>query len=118
MKDILRKLEGAPGVRAVEVMTLDGVVVAALPEGDEAERIAAFVSAVLCSIESDAETLGFESLRRLTLWAGKGRIVIVPMGQFALVIVANPDTDLTYALMEVPGLARSLMRRSRIEVES
>ena len=85
---------------------------------EEAERIAAFVSAVLCSIESDAETLGFDSLRRLTLWAGKGRIVIVPMGQFALVIAADSDTDLTYALMEVPGLARSLMRRSKIEIDS
>ena len=33
-------------------------------------------------------------------------------------VPVDSDTVLTFALMEVPGLARSLMRRSKIEIES
>ena len=118
MKETLQRLEGCPGVRSAVVMTLDGVVIASLPDSKENERVAAFVSTVLLSIEKDAETLGFASLKRLTLWAGRGRIIVVPMGNMVLVVVADRDTDLSYALMEVAGLARGLVRRSKFTLEA
>jgi predicted regulator of Ras-like GTPase activity (Roadblock/LC7/MglB family) len=114
MKQMLQRLEGCPGVKGSVVMTLDGVVVAASPEAEDFERVAAFVSTVLLSIERDAENLGFSSLKRLTLWAGRGRVIVVPMVNMVLVVVADRSTDLSYALMEVAGLTKGLTRRSKI----
>ncbi len=116
MRDILKKLDGAPGVLGALVMTNDGVLVAAVPEADSHDRIAAFSSMLLNSIEKDSETLGFLPIKRITFWAQKGRLIIVPMGDFALVVIADRDSDLGFALMEVAGLARSLLKRSKIEV--
>ena len=55
-------------------------------------------------------------IKRITLWALKGRLIVVPMGDFALVVMADRDSDLGFALMEVAGLARGLLKRSRIDV--
>ncbi len=118
MKDILQRLEGCPGVRGALVMTLDGVIAAAIPESPENEKVAAFVSTVLLSMEKDAEALGFSSFKRLTLWAARGRIIVVPVEKMVLVVLADSSTDLSYALMEVAGLAKGLMTRGRITATS
>ncbi len=36
---------------------------------------------------------------------------------FALVVIADRETDLAHASMEIEGLAQQLLRRSRIEVD-
>jgi predicted regulator of Ras-like GTPase activity (Roadblock/LC7/MglB family) len=116
MKDILRHLDGVPGVRGALVMTLDGVVVASLPEHGDHERVAAFLSAVLVGVEKSAETLGLTPLQRLTLVTSNGRLLLAPVGQLALAVIADAKTDLTFALNEVAGLTRRLLRQSKIEV--
>jgi predicted regulator of Ras-like GTPase activity (Roadblock/LC7/MglB family) len=116
MKEILQKLEGAPGVRGALMMTHDGVVVAGTLEGGEHARVAAFLSAVLANIEKSAETLGLLPLQRLTLSTAHGRLLLMPVGDLALAVIADGRTDLTPALTEVAGLTRRLLRQTRIDV--
>lgn len=116
MKETLQRLEGCPGVLGAVVMTLDGVLVTDVGDLECTERIAAFVSTMLLSMERDAETLGFVPLKRMTLWAARGRLVIVPMREVALVVIADRETDLAYASMEIEGLAQRLLRMTRFEV--
>ena len=116
MKEILQKLEGAPGVRGALMMTHDGVVVAGALDGGEHARVAAFLSAVMVSIEKSAETLGLVPMQRLTLNTGHGRLLLMPVGDLALAVIADSRTDLTPALTEVAGLTRRLLRQTRIDV--
>ena len=116
MKEILAKFDGVPGVRAALLMTLDGVVVAAAPAGAEQERTAAFLSAVLAGIEKSAETLGLVPFQRLTLTAEQGRLLLVPVGELALVVLADGASDLAPALAEVAGLTRRLLRQSKLDM--
>lgn len=118
MKEIVQRLEGAPGVLGALVMTLDGVVVASVPEGVDHERTAAFLSAVLLAAEKSSEQLGLVPLQRLTLAAARGRLLLVPVGDLALAVLADGTTDLGPVLTEVAGLTRRLLRQSRIEVKS
>ncbi len=116
MKEILQRLEGVPGVVGALVMTLDGVVIASVPQGVDLDRTAAFLSAVLLSVEKSAEQLGLVPLQRLTLAATRGRLLLVPVGELALAVVADGTTDLGPALNEVAGLTRRLLRQSKINV--
>ncbi len=118
MKEILQRLEGVPGVLGALVMTLDGVVVASVPPGVDHDRTAAFLSAVLLSIEKSAEQLGLVPLQRLTLTATRGRLLLVPVGELALAVVADSTSDLGPAMNEVAGLTRRLLRQSKIDVGS
>ena len=117
MKEILERLDGCPGVHTALVMTPDGILIASLDDAQRAEKISAYVSAALLSMERDAEELELQPFRRLTLWAAKGRIIVLPLEQFAMVVVADRETDLGFTLMELTGLARSLIRRSRFNVD-
>jgi predicted regulator of Ras-like GTPase activity (Roadblock/LC7/MglB family) len=118
MKELLTKLEGAPGVQGALVMTLDGVIVASVPADVDHARTAAFLSAVLLSVEKSAEQLGLVPLQRMTLAAGRGRLLLVPVGELALAVLADGTTDLAPTLAEVAGLARRVLRQSKIEVTS
>ena len=118
MKEIVQRLEGVPGVQGALVMTLDGVVVASVPDGIDHAPTAAFLSAVLLSVEKSAEQLGLVPLQRLTLAATRGRLLLVPVGEFALAVIADGTSDLGPALTEVAGMTRHLLKQSRIEVES
>jgi len=117
VKELLERLRGSPGIDEALIMTLDGILVTSLNESDRNERIAAFVSASLLAMEKDAEELGLTPFRRLTLWEAKGRLIVLPLADFALVVVADRDTDLSFALMETAGLAKGLVRQSKIDVE-
>jgi predicted regulator of Ras-like GTPase activity (Roadblock/LC7/MglB family) len=117
MKEILQRLEGSPGINGALVMTLDGIVVASLKDEAQAERISAFVSAALLSMEREAEELDLAPFKRLTLWAAEGRVIVVPLEELALVVIADRVTDLGYTLMEIAGLAQGVLRRSKIDVE-
>jgi predicted regulator of Ras-like GTPase activity (Roadblock/LC7/MglB family) len=116
MKDLLKHLESVPGVRGAVVMTLDGVVVASLPDGVDQARVAAFLSAVLVSIEKNAETLGLAPLQCLTLGASRGQLLLVPVGELALAVLADGTADVSATLAEVAGLTRRLLRQSKIDV--
>lgn len=118
MKDILKRLEGVSGVQGALVMTLDGVIVASVPDRVDHTRTAAFLSAVLLGVEKSAEQLGLVPLQRLTLVAARGRLLLMPIGELALAVLADGTSDLTPALNEVAGLTRRLLRQSRIEVKS
>jgi predicted regulator of Ras-like GTPase activity (Roadblock/LC7/MglB family) len=96
-------------------MTLDGIVVAALGQETRCERVAAHVSVALLSMESHAEDQMLVPLRRLTLWLAKGRLIVLPLGEFALVVIADRTTDLGITLMEAAGLAKGLLMKSKIE---
>ncbi len=116
MKAILKRLEGAEGVRGAWLMTLDGVIVASLPDGVDHARTAAFLSAVLVSVHKSAEQLGLAPLRRLTLAAERGRLLLVPVGELAIAVLADQTTDLTPALDDVTGFTRRLLRESKVNV--
>jgi predicted regulator of Ras-like GTPase activity (Roadblock/LC7/MglB family) len=116
MKEIVHKLDGVPGVHSALLMTVDGVIVASVPEGLEQARVAAFVSAVMVSIEKGAETLGLQPLQRVTLTTARGRLLLMPVGELALVVIADQKTDLNPALTEVTGLTRRVLRQSRMDV--
>lgn len=116
MKEILLRLDGCPGVDGALVMTQDGILVASLGDTPRCERIAAYVSAAMLSMEQHANDQNLVPLRRLTLWLAKGRLIVLPLGEFALVVVADRQTDLGMTLMEVAGLAKGLLVKSRIEI--
>src|SRR5262245_18920691 len=116
MKDIIHKLDGAPGVRGALVMTLDGVVIASIPEEADHAPVAAFLSAVLVSIEKSAELLGLVPLLRLTLSTALGRLLLLPVGDLALAVIADGQTDLSGVLNQVTALTRRLLRQSKIDV--
>jgi predicted regulator of Ras-like GTPase activity (Roadblock/LC7/MglB family) len=116
MKDILHKLDGTPGVRGALVMTLDGVIVASIPEGSDHAPVAAFLSAVLVSIEKSAELLGLVPLQRLTLATARGRLLLLPVGDLALAVIADGQTDLSSVLGQVTAMTRRLLRQSKIDV--
>ena len=116
MKDILHKLDGAPGVRGALVMTLDGVIVASIPDGSDHAPVAAFLSAVLVSIEKSAELLGLVPLQRMTLATACGRLLLLPVGDLALAVIADGQTDLSAVLAQVTALTRRLLRQSKIDV--
>ena len=116
MKDILQKLEGVPGVRGALVMTLDGVIIASIPDEADHAAVAAFLSAVLVSIEKSAEMLGLVPLLRLTLSTARGRLLLLPVGDLALAVIADGQTDLSGVLNQVTALTRRLLRQSKIDV--
>ena len=116
MKDIIHKLDGAPGVRGALVMTLDGVVITSIPEEADHAPVAAFLSAVLVSIEKSAEMLGLVPLLRLTLSTARGRLLLLPVGDLALAVIADGQTDLSGVLNQVTALTRRLLRQSKIDV--
>jgi predicted regulator of Ras-like GTPase activity (Roadblock/LC7/MglB family) len=116
MKDILHKLDGAPGVRGALVMTLDGVIVASIPEGSDHAPVAAFLSAVLVSIEKSAEMLGLVPLQRLTLATARGRLLLLPVGDLALAVIADGQTEMSSVLSQVTAMTRRLLRQSKIDV--
>ena len=113
MKEVLQRLDGIPGVQGALLMTLDGVIVASVPDHVDHERTAAFLSAVLLAVEKSAEQLGLVPLQRLTLAAAHGRLLLMPVGELALAVLADGTTDLSAALNEVAGLTRRLLRQSK-----
>ena len=118
MKEALRRLEGVPGVEGALLMTLDGVIVASIPEHVDHERTAAFLSAVLLAVEKSAEQLGLVPLQRLTLAAARGRLLLMPVGDLALVVLADGTTDLSGALNEVAGLTRRMLRQGKLALKA
>ncbi len=116
MKEVLQKLDGAPGVHSALVMSSDGVVVASVPNHHDQARVAAFLSAVLVSVEKSTEKLGLVPLQRLTLTTARGRLVLMPIGELALAVIADAETDLTPVLTEVAGLTRRVLRQTRLDV--
>ena len=119
MREVLQMLEGAPGILGALVLTSDGVLVASVPERDAElhERIAAFVSMLMVSMEKDAAELGLKPVRRITFWAAKGRILILPAESFSLVMLADRETDLGTAFGEIGGVMRALLKSSRIHID-
>ncbi len=117
MKDILRRLEGVTGVQGALVMGQDGVIVASVPDHADHARTAALLSAVLLAVEKNAEQLGLVPLQRLTLATARGRLLLMPVGELVLAVLADGTSDLGPALHEVAGLTRRLLRQSRIEVK-
>jgi predicted regulator of Ras-like GTPase activity (Roadblock/LC7/MglB family) len=116
MKEILARLTDVPGVQGALVMGQDGVVVASVPDHVDHSRTAALLSAVLLSVEKNAEQLGLAPLQRLTLATARGRLLLMPVGELVLAVMADGSSDLGAALQEVAGLTRRLLRQSRIEV--
>ena|SRR6185295_15927565 len=116
MKDILQKLDGIPGVRGALVMTLDGVIVSSIPDGSDHAAVAAFLSAVLVSIEKSAEQLGLVPLQRLTLATARGRLLLMPVGDLALAVIADGQTDLSAVLAQVTAMTRRLLRQSKMDL--
>ncbi|MEW6745366.1 MAG: roadblock/LC7 domain-containing protein [Planctomycetota bacterium] len=116
MKEILTRLEGAPGIRAALAMTRDGVVIASLQDDSLAAKTAALISLVLVTTGKEAQSLGLTPSERLTLWADDGRLIVVPLGDFVLVVTADTETELGQLLMEVSTVPCSLARSSRIDV--
>ena len=117
MKDILKRLEGSAGVMGALVMTLDGVVVATLDGTPYPDETAAYISTIFLAIEEDSDALEFTPVKRITMWATDGRLIVLPYDDFALVVVADQNTDLSYSLLEVAGTARGIMKRSKIQLD-
>jgi predicted regulator of Ras-like GTPase activity (Roadblock/LC7/MglB family) len=116
MKDILQKLDGIPGVRGALVMTLDGVIIASIPDEADHAAVAAFLSAVLVSIEKSAEQLGLIPLQRMTLTTSNGRLLLMPVGELALAVIADSQTDLSAVLAQVTAMTRRLLRQSKMDM--
>jgi predicted regulator of Ras-like GTPase activity (Roadblock/LC7/MglB family) len=116
MKDILQKLDGIPGVRGALVMTLDGVIIASIPDEADHAAVAAFLSAVLVSIEKSAEQLGLIPLQRMTLTTSNGRLLLMPVGEHALAVIADSQTDLSAVLAQVTAMTRRLLRQSKMDM--
>ncbi|MFO0982761.1 MAG: roadblock/LC7 domain-containing protein [Planctomycetota bacterium] len=117
MRDILKRLEGAVGVLGSLVMTRDGVLASScVVDAATADRVAAFASTVLRSVERKLPHLGAGRVRRITMLGRRGRLLFVPIDECVLVIIADKDTDLEFTLMEIAGLANRLEKRGRINV--
>lgn len=116
MKEALKLLASIPGVVGGLVMTYDGILVAEMDGTPHGEETAAYLSTVFLGLGSDPETLGLTPLTRLTIWAAKGRLVVIPFEDFALAVVADAVTDIGTSLLEVASVARKLLRQSKIEV--
>jgi predicted regulator of Ras-like GTPase activity (Roadblock/LC7/MglB family) len=116
VRETLKQLGSIPGVVGGLVMTYDGILVAEVEGTAHAAETAAYLSTVFLGLGTDPDTLGLAPLTRLTVWAAKGRLVVIPFEDFALAVVADAVTDIGVSLLEVASVARKLLRQSKIRV--
>ncbi len=115
--DLNSLLEGCvkrtPGMEAVALVTMDGLIMASsLPSGSGEERVAAMSSALLSIASRITEELEKGEFQRALVAGSEGFIVLVPSGDnFLLTAVCSRDARLGMVLFEINKLAEFLSER-------
>jgi len=116
MHKVLDALQGRPGVTGALVATADGIVVASrLREGWDQDAAAALVSSLLRVARGMFRRADDGALRRFTLVATRGKIVVRDVGDAYLVVTVDRHIDLDRGLLDVEAAAATLGRLGRLK---
>ncbi|HEX3928944.1 MAG TPA: roadblock/LC7 domain-containing protein [Gemmatimonadales bacterium] len=111
LRSVLHAFAERPGVTGVVVVSDEGLVVeSALPDGRDAEAIAAIASTAIRGLSALGNAAGLGPMTHLAADTDAGALVLqrLPSGATLLVIVA-PDADLGTLLFDVRRHAPALV---------
>ena len=102
--------QGVPEVEAAAVISIDGLIIAsALPEGISEDRISAMSAAMLSLGQQINKEMGLGSLEQLYTRASNGYIVLLSIGQAAvLTTLVSLDAKLGVLFLELRKTADDL----------
>ena len=113
MVDRLRTMQAsAPDIEASAVVSVDGLIMAsALQQGAEEDRVSAMSAAMLSLGERIAQELGRGSLEQVYIKGDKGFIVLISVGQEAvLTALARQEGKLGLVFLEMRRAAEDLVK--------
>ena len=113
MVDRLRDLQaGTPDVEASAVVSVDGLIMASsLPAGVEEDRVSAMSAAMLSLGERIAGELGRVTLDQLYIRGDKGYVILMSVGQDAvLTVLAREQARLGLIMLDMRRAAADLER--------
>jgi predicted regulator of Ras-like GTPase activity (Roadblock/LC7/MglB family) len=113
MVDRLRDLHASsPDIEASAIVSVDGLIIAsALPAGSEDDRVSAMSAAMLSLGERIASELGRGSLQQVYVKGEKGYVVLVSVGEEAvLTVLAREQAKLGLMFLEMHRAAEDLTK--------
>lgn len=118
MRDVLKNLNTAAGVKGSLVVTPDGIVVASelSTELDE-DTTAALAGNVVTQTVRLLETGQYDEMDRMILTATRGKIVIEHLGNCHLVVVTNQFINLDVTLLEISSCAQRIRGLGTLSVK-
>lgn len=111
MENILERLKNyTPGVRAIALVSIDGLMITSiLPNEMEGEKIAAISAALLHQGESSSADAVLGNLEQVITKAKKGHIIITRVGtETILTIFTNEAAKLGLVLYDIECAIREL----------
>lgn len=117
MREVLKDLNTAPGVKGSLVVTPDGIVAASelSTELDE-DTTAALVGNVVTQTMRLLATGRYEDMDRMILTATRGKIVIENLSNCHLVVVTNQFINLDVTLLEISSAAKKIRELGTLAV--
>jgi uncharacterized protein len=113
MVDRLRDLHASSSdIEASAIVSVDGLIIAsALPAGSEEDRVSAMSAAMLSLGERIASELGRGSLQQVYVKGEKGYVVLVSVGEDAvLTVLAREQAKLGLMFLEMHRAAEDLTK--------
>lgn len=115
MHDVLKDLNGKPGVRGSAVVMSDGVVMAALLSRTcDPDSFTALLSALFNQVRKSLGSLALGDLRRMLVSSSRGRFSATNLGNAWLVAELELEIDPETVDLEIQSAASRLRRQLRV----
>lgn len=117
MREVLKKLNGNPGIKGSLVLTPDGIVVTSeLSSELDEDTTAALVGNVVTQTTRLLAIGRFQAMDRMILTATRGKIVVENCESCLLVVVTNQFINLDLTLLEIASAAKVIRKLVKIAV--
>jgi predicted regulator of Ras-like GTPase activity (Roadblock/LC7/MglB family) len=115
VRDVLRRLGDAIGVKGCLVVTHDGIVVASqLSKSLSEDLVAAMASSVIQRTRRALDRQGLGRFTRVTLVASHGKMVFMDTGPAFLVVVLDRNVELGPVGIEIESAAMRIRQQGEI----
>ena len=104
INDVLAEINSIDGIEASAVVTRDGLLVSAnMPNGQDAETIAALTATMMGAAETAISELNRGNISQIIVESDMVKIVCVDMGKRALLVLSMPSST------EIEGIRDNLI---------
>ena len=117
MKSLLDQVNRLNGVKGSMVITHDGIMVtSALDPSLDDDTVAALSSSLVITLKRSFDPLGLEMVpEELVLTAELGKLLFFDLGRAFLVVVTNPQLQMTTDLVDIRSVAKKLKARIQFQ---